>query len=284
MPATPAGDLRRIERQGVALHVLGALNNPGARAAHGLQPSAGGTTQSTENGKGVDMPIRGIENSAHALGFYLRMQEVAANNLANANTDAFKVDRVTAHQLPGGRHPVPVHATDLGQGTFRETARALDLALDGPGFLVVGTSNGDRLMRGGSLRLDQAGQLTDAHGAPLLDVEGHSLVLSGSEIAVHGDGTVLVDGASAGRLRVVIVDDPHTLSKEGEGRFVASTPLKAADATTEVRQGAIEEANLDPILSMIDMITIQRAYSANVEALKAMDQVLGTVTRQVGKL
>ena len=54
--------------------------------------------------------------------------------------------------------------------------------------------------------------------------------------------------------------------------------------TTHVRQGAVEEANLDPLLSMVDLVTIQRAYAANVDALKAMDSVLGAVTNEVGKV
>jgi flagellar basal body rod protein FlgG len=46
----------------------------------------------------------------------------------------------------------------------------------------------------------------------------------------------------------------------------------------------VEEANIDPLLSMVDLVTIQRAYAANVDALKAMDSVLGAVTTEVGKV
>jgi len=56
------------------------------------------------------------------------------------------------------------------------------------------------------------------------------------------------------------------------------------DEATSVHQGQIEEANFDPILSMVDLITIQRAYSANIDALHAMDGVLGVVTNEVGKV
>lgn len=229
------------------------------------------------------MPLRGIVNTARSLSYYLRLQEVTANNLANANTDAFKADRMTARQLPGTEYPVPVEKTDLQQGTFRDTGRPLDLSLDGPGFLVVGTEHGERLTRGGSLRLDGAGHLTDAHGSPLLGTQG-PLVLSGAEVEVLADGTVRVDGADAGRLRVENVDDPATLLKEGNGRYVPRTPLRAVTPGTRVRQGAVEEANLDPVLSMVDLVTIQRAYAANIEALKAMDSVLGVVTGEVGRV
>jgi flagellar basal body rod protein FlgG len=51
-----------------------------------------------------------------------------------------------------------------------------------------------------------------------------------------------------------------------------------------VRQGAVEEPNMDPLVSMVDLVAIQRAYAANLDALKAMDSVLATVTSEVGKV
>ena len=230
------------------------------------------------------MPLRGIVNTARSLSYYLRLQEVTANNLANVNTDAFKADRLTAQTLPDLQFPTPVQTTDLQQGAFRDTGRPLDLGLEGQGFFVVRTDRGERLTRGGSFQLDPSGTLTDTHGNPLLGVDG-PMVLAGTTVEVQNDGSVMVDGALAGRLRVETVDDLGALHKEAAGRFIASTPTHPVDEdTTHVRQGAIEEPNLDPLLSMVDLITIQRAYSANVDALKAMDSVLGTVTGEVGRV
>ncbi len=230
------------------------------------------------------MPIQGILNTAHTLSLYQRWQEITANNVANANTDAFKVDRLTAVQVPGSERPVPVQTTDLQQGAFRETGRPLDVALDGPGFLVVRTPQGERLTRGGSLHLDPDGWLVDGQGAPVLGDQG-PLALSGSSIEVKGDGSLLVDGAVAGRLRLAEVADPNALVKEGFGRYATSSPLHpAADGAVRVRQGTIEEPNFDPLMSMVDLVTIQRAYAANADALRAIDGVLGTVVNEVGKV
>ena len=164
------------------------------------------------------MPIRGIVNTARALSYYLREQEVTANNLANVNTDAFKADRITGRSPAGASYPVPVEKTDLQQGAFRDTQRPLDLSLDGPGFLVVRTEAGERLTRGGSLKLDAAGRLADAHGNLILGDEG-PIVLQGSKIEARGDGTLVVDGAIAGKLRIENVADPALLQKEGVGRY-----------------------------------------------------------------
>lgn len=230
------------------------------------------------------MSIEGISNTARALTYQVRRQEVTANNLANANSDAFKADRLFARTLAGQAFPVAVQETDLQQGTFRETARPLDFALTGDGFLVVATAQGERLTRGGSFQLDPDGRLVDGHGDPVMGLGG-PLHLSGGTLEVQGDGSLMVDGALAGRLRVVEVADRSALRKEGLGRWSAASPLTPADeARTHVRQGAVEESNVDPLLTMVDLITIQRAYSANVDALKAMDSVLGSITNEVGRV
>lgn len=229
------------------------------------------------------MAIRGILNTARSLGYWLRSQEVTANNLANVNSDAFKVDRITARQLPGQTFPEAVQRTDLRQGTFRETSRPLDLALDGDGYFVVETPQGERLTRGGSMQVDPSGRLTDSHGAPVMGEKG-PIVAAGGTLEVHGDGSVSVDGALVGRLRVVQVPGDQ-LRKEGYGRYQAlALPQPAQGPDVRVRQGAIEEPNVDPLIGMVDLVAIQRAYAANLDALRSMDGVLGTVVNQVGRV
>ena len=228
------------------------------------------------------MPLRGIVNTARALSYYTRRQEVAANNLANVSTDGFKGDRVFGRLAADGNWPLPEQKLDLRQGNLRQTGRPLDLALEGPGFLVVKTAQGDRLTRGGELSLDPAGMLVDHHGDPIQGVDG-PLILNGQEIQIQQDGRVLVDGKEAGKLRMVNVADPKNLTKEAYGRFAvtgATTP--AADA--KLKQGALEEANVDSVTGLVDLISIQRAWAANTEALRAMDSVMGTVAGEIGKV
>jgi flagellar basal body rod protein FlgG len=228
------------------------------------------------------MTLPAILTSARTLGYYTRLQEVTANNLANASSDAYKSDRITAQSLAGGTHPVAVHALDLKQGTLRDSGRPLDVGLEGEGFLVVKTPRGERLTRGGSLEVSAEGFLVDRHGDLLLGEDGPLRVM-GLEVVLEPDGTVLVDGARAGRLRFEMVADPKTLEKEGEGRFRSTVDTMGAPAL-QLRQRHLEEANVDPLLGTVDLIMIQRAYAANTEALRAMDSVLGTITGDVGRV
>jgi flagellar basal body rod protein FlgG len=230
------------------------------------------------------MPLQGIVNTARALSYYERLQEVTANNLANANSDGFKADRLGARNQNGENFPVPVQSTDLTQGALRDTGRKLDLALEGPGYFVVSTARGERLIRGGSMRLDPDGRIVDMQGNAVLGVEGPILV-TGAELEVSPDGTVLADGSIAGKLRIETVDDPMKLRKEGFGRYIAPGATRSVDeGETRLRQGSVEDSNLDPLMSMIDLVSIQRAYTSNIEALRAMDSVLGAIANEVGRV
>jgi hypothetical protein len=101
----------------------------------------------------------GIASAASALRYWERRQEVAANNLANANTDGFKAERIFA-RLIGDALPTADATTDRRDGTYRPTGQELDLAVGGDGFFVMGTKDGERWSRGGALTIDPRATLS----------------------------------------------------------------------------------------------------------------------------
>lgn len=228
--------------------------------------------------------FHGIVNAGRTLSYYSRLQEITANNLANVNTEGFKADRMSARLLPDTTNPIPVEHTDLSQGALRVTGRPLDLAMEGNGFLVVQTAQGDRLIRGGSFKLDGSGTLTDAEGNPVLG-KGGPIVLTGTEIKIREDGTVLDDDREAGQLITVDPERPDELMKEAAGRFVSSVPIDQMPASTAVlRQGQLEDANFNALGAMVSLVEIQRAYAANVTAVRTMDGVLSSITNDIGRV
>lgn len=232
------------------------------------------------------MPLRSIENAARALQYFQRLQENLANNLANAPTDGFKRDLMYGQLIGNNASPVPMQMLDLTQGTLRETGGSFDLALEGQGFFVVGTAQGERLTRGGAFHLDPGGMLVDTQGDPVLGVDGPILVPGdgGESFEVLADGSVMVDGSTVGVLRIENVADQDQLEKGGLGRFVANGATEAVNAAeTRVRQGAIEESNVDTINGMIDLITVQREFQANMSALQSLDGQLEKVANRLGQ-
>jgi flagellar basal-body rod protein FlgF len=230
------------------------------------------------------VPSGGIAGLARTLSYYTRLHEVTASNLANAASEGFKADRITAALDPVGVFPVPVQKLDLSQGPLRTTGRALDIALQGDGFLVVRTASGERLIRGGSLELDGAGLLTDRHGNPVLDSDGKVVALPPGEVVIDSGGTIHVAGSAVARLKLVTAS-PGQLRKEGHNRFVSDGETQpVAEGSVRVHQGQLEDANVDTLSGMVDLVLMQRAYTASVEALRTMDGVLASVTSDVARI
>lgn len=232
------------------------------------------------------MGLNAIKSTAQTLAYYTRLQALTANNLANSDTDGFKADFMSARLVGDATYPVPVTKIDLSQGMMTPTGRALDVALEGPGFFVLQTPAGERLSRGGAMALDAGNRLSDRHGNLLLGQDGPiTIPVRYDSLEIQADGDVVVDGRRIDRLRLETVDDQNSLMKEGFGRFIPSTPTRDVDLTeTFVRQGSVEDSNQDTLRGVTDLVTIQRAYAANVDSLKALDSVLGTVVNEVGKV
>ena len=228
------------------------------------------------------MPINGMTRAAHALHYLERRQEIAANNLANVDTVGFRGERVFARML-AGELPVAETRTDFQPGALRQTGSPLDLALGGEGFFVVETPEGERLTRGGTFQLDAERRLVDARGNPLLGEEG-PITLPIGAVAIDDSGTVSVEGREVARLRLDRVPPGTALQHAGGSQFLPhedQAPLEPAARV--VRQGFVEDSNVSSIGSMVDMISIQRAYAAVQRTVTTLDAARQTVVTELGR-
>ena len=205
-----------------------------------------------------------------------RQMETIAHNVANMNSTGFKAERMmfVDHLVrnPGGdqlRDPklsfVRDVATvrDLSSGHMQHTGNPLDLAIEGEGFFVVQTPDGDRYTRNGRLRIDDTGQVVTDHGLPLLTSGGQPIVLSATDtdIAISRDGTVSSENGVLGRFRVVRFDNPQTLRMVAAG-LMASDGAPEEMNTPRIVQGMLEGSNVEPIVEMERMISVHRAYES----------------------
>jgi flagellar basal-body rod protein FlgF len=224
-----------------------------------------------------------LKRAGQAFRYWEQKQAVVANNLANASTPGFKGERVFARLLEGAGVEVQ-GATDLRGGALTGTGRSLDLALDGDGFMVVETPKGERLVRGGSFQLDVSRTVVDAQGNPLLGDSG-PIMLPEGEFEFTPRGEVRVDGATVATLRIEGLADGATLEREGGARFRAKGEISPVEeGAVKVRQGHLEESNVDPVGALVDMIEIQRAYSALQRSVMVVDGVMDRISNDLGKV
>lgn len=196
-----------------------------------------------------------------------RQMEVLANNIANLSTTAFKGEQMVFAELltdANGNRAAYVQdagtARDWSQGPLTQTGNPLDVALQGAGFLEVQTAQGIRYTRDGRLKLDTEGQLVTLDGDPVLG-EGAQpiLVPQGTGLVTIGqDGQLTARNGTIGKLAVVSFDQLQGLVAEEHGRYETDeTPNP--DTETTVRQGMLEESNVQPILEMTRLMQASRA-------------------------
>jgi len=225
--------------------------------------------------------------------------EVLANNLANVSTTGFKQDDlmltpVGAQPSPGasavpGMAPVGLQAlaqwTDFSQGPVRETGRGLDVALNGPGFFVVQTPQGSRYTRAGAFAVSREGYLVTASGFQVLG-QGGPITIRSSQVSVSAQGEVQDGGRTVDTLRVVDFGKPYRLTKEGDGLFVPADPTVAPGRAEgyQVVGGAVEESNVNPVRTMVEMIEMLRRYETAQRAIQAEDETNKYAANDMGRV
>ncbi len=224
-----------------------------------------------------------------------RELDIVANNIANADTAGFKVESLmtgTEQRRPAKdlqlNHAVRFVldngvARDFRPGSMRKTDNALDVALEGEGFLAVQTPDGERYTRDGRLRMDTQGRLTTQNGEPVLGQGGAEITLdrAGPAPTIAADGSVSQGGQAVGKLAVVRFDDLSALSKQGDGLYLADGVEAVEAPDVQVRQGMLEGSNAQPVLEVVKLFELSRAYE---RMARMFDQTQDLSRRAVERL
>ena len=236
----------------------------------------------------------------------LRAQEralgITANNIANLNTPGFKRTRIRFGELVA-----PAPASDalarprwseasgvaalgaravMDQGELRATGDAMDLGLDGPGFLeVLGPDGQSLLWRGGTMTVNPDGLLSTSEGLPLRALVMVPAGAAQLRIAADGVVTAVLAGDEAatelGRLDLVSVQDSTALEPLGAGLYrpaadqSLTTVVPGEEGAALIAQGSLESSNVALSEEMVALMLMQRAYAASAQVLQAGDQLMG---------
>jgi flagellar basal-body rod protein FlgF/flagellar basal-body rod protein FlgG len=229
-----------------------------------------------------------------ALASRTQALDTIANNLANANTAGYRSQHnvfssvlATANNSSGSPLNNAINnygilggtTLDLSQGAIQKTGNDLDVAIQGPGFLVAQTADGQMYTRDGSLQLSAKGQLITAAGDPVLGDQG-PIALSPGSVTIAPDGTISSNGAIAGKLKLVQFPAGTQLTSAGETYYAAppATAVPATDST--VQQGMLESSNVNPVAGMVELITAQRSAEMMQRALSMFNSEIDKTASQ----
>lgn len=205
--------------------------------------------------------------------------DIIANNIANANTAGYKKDTLSFSALLG-----EAEHTDMSQGPIRSTGNKLDIALSGSGFLRVQTNQGILYTRAGDLAVDSKNQLVTQDGWPVLGQKGSPIKIDDVDgLQITSTGQIFDDNNPVGQLD--LVDFPPNSLQKKAGQY-----FQPVDATTQpqqatncnVRQGALEDANLNTVREMAKLIEATRDYESYQKTLKSSSELDSELISKTG--
>lgn len=201
--------------------------------------------------------------------------------------------------------------TEYEQGSLKETQSDFDLALEGEGFLCVETPFGERYTRNGSFVLGKEGFLETKEGYKILGESGPIRVKE-NNFKVDKDGNVFVDRnwqddpfrlvsreentweglEKLDTLKLVDFKKPRYLAKQGSSLWRSTEESgdariqgqPGAGKRPKVEQGFTEASNVNPVLEMVRMIEVNRAYEANQKTIQSADAMLGKLINEVARV
>lgn len=259
------------------------------------------------------MAIQTLYTAATGMSAMETKLDVIANNLANISTTAFKRDRAnfedlfyrnesypgmidaTGNPTPTGiavGHGVKVSSvqSDFEQGSFQQTGNMYDLGIEGRGFFqVLEPSSGDLVYtRAGNFSLNANGELvTGSASTGRVLQPAITIPPDASSVSISPDGEVLVKQPgsttlnSVGQIQLATFVNPEGLLKLGENLYQETDASSTATLTNpgdqgvgRIRQGTLEASNVSPVTELIDLITTQRSFELNSQAVQAGDQML----------
>ena len=177
------------------------------------------------------------------------------------------------------------------QGSLTDTGNQLDVALTGSGWFQVTMPSGETLYsRSGAFNTNASGQLVTTEGhaiSPAITIPTNSV-----EIIINDTGQVFarVEGQTElddlGQLTLAVFANDAGLIPTGGSLFAQSaasgtptvgTPGEPGFAT--MRQGYLEDSNVDPVKEITELIAAQRSYEMNSKVIQAADEMSGVVSK-----
>jgi flagellar basal-body rod protein FlgF len=198
--------------------------------------------------------------------------------------------------------------TEFEQGALKQTENDFDLAMDGKGFFAILTPSGERYSRSGAFVLGKEGFLETKEGYPVLGENG-PIQVKANNFKVDKDGNVYVNTdyqddpfrlvsreendwkglKKLDTLKIVEFPKDRFLAKQGASLWRSTeesgdAAILAQGSRPKISQGYVEASNVNPVLEMVRMIEVNRAYEANQKSIQSEDSMLGKLINETARV
>lgn len=215
-------------------------------------------------------------------------QAGVAQNLANAATTGYRAmeHKFRAVPVQGEGAPTRAFVVDASvadvfdQGPMMATGRPLDVAVKGAGWIAVEGADGrEAYTRAGNLQVNANGQLQTAGGQNVVGEGGPLAIPPDNRIAIAPDGTVSVvplfgtpnNVNVVGRIKLVNPPE-NQLARGGDGLFRLKDGNPAnADENVRLAPESLEGSNVNPVDSMVKMISLARQFEMQIKMVQTAD-------------
>lgn len=246
--------------------------------------------------------VNGLYTASRSMVNIMAKQDIHAQNLANSTTTGFKLSRlVNKTEITIGRNDkqqlhqdenqvVADRVLSFLQGPMLKTNNPLDFAMTAKGFFTIeaGEDGLPRYTRNGSFAMNTYGELVTLTGKRVLDDNGLPIQLAGEgAIQIMEDGSLFKEGKRVANLGVADFEHENRLVPGADGLYTNPDPSVNPPRGPEkvgIRQGFVEGSNVDPIATMVNMISEFRNYEANSRIIQAIDSTLGKAVNEVGRV
>jgi flagellar basal-body rod protein FlgF len=216
-------------------------------------------------------------------------QAAIAHNLANAVSTGYRAEEHRLRAVPVVSESMPTRAfaveasvaNDFTPGPLMQTGRALDVAVQGQGWLALAMPDGtEAYTRNGSLEVSVNGVLQTRNGIPVQGDGGPISIPPDNEITIGKDGLISLKPTSGAQNTVTqvgtlkLVNPPEAdLVRSADGLFrLRGGEAAAVDPNVQVVSGYLEGSNVNVVDQMVAMISLQRQFETQMRLLSTAEQ------------
>jgi flagellar basal-body rod protein FlgF len=222
-----------------------------------------------------------------------RRLNTIADNVANASTVGFRATGMKFEDVVSGLGQKSVSFTSSGDtfmstapGALRETGNPFDFAIQGDAWFGIETPAGTVMTRDGRFSMLDTGDLVTLQGYPVLDAGGAPIQLDpqNGPPTAGADGALRQQGQLVGALGLYNFDAGENFIRYANSGIV---PMGAPEPVVDrndigVAQGFLEESNVNPMLEITRLISVQRNFENIAASIRSTDQTLGDAISTLG--